>query len=121
MKIAFVGSRNWPAEKIDYIVFKLSRLLLEAFGVVEDVTIISGGAAGVDTWSIVEAKKIGFPTQIFPADWNRYGKSAGYIRNEEMVKAADGVIAFWDGRSRGTKHSIDLALQHKKHLEVFFP
>lgn len=44
-----------------------------------------------------------------PADWDKHGKSAGYKRNEEMARNADALIAFWDGKSKGTKHMIDIA------------
>ena len=47
--------------------------------------------------------------QRYPADWEQYGPRAGYIRNSEMAKVATHLIAFWDGRSKGTKHMIDIA------------
>lgn len=53
-----------------------------------------------------------------PADWDRFGKSAGYRRNEEMAKIANAVITFWDGVSRGTKHMIDIATQHRLPLAI---
>ena len=47
--------------------------------------------------------------ELFPADWKKYGKSAGYVRNSEMAEVAESLIAFWDGKSRGTKNMIDIA------------
>ena len=79
--------------------------------------IVSGGARGVDRLGEEYAKKRHIPIQVFPADWTKYGKSAGYIRNEEMAKYADALIAVWDGESKGTGHMIDLA--HKHNLEVY--
>lgn len=52
------------------------------------------------------------------ADWDIYGKSAGYIRNAEMAKYADACVVFWDGKSRGTKHMIDLAKKEGIGLKV---
>jgi hypothetical protein len=46
------------------------------------------------------------------ADWDTYGKSAGYRRNADMAKYSDAVVCFWDGVSKGTKHMIDLARQY---------
>lgn len=53
-----------------------------------------------------------------PADWNKYGKSAGYKRNEQMAIYADACLAFWDGKSKGTKHMIGLAKRHNLRLKV---
>lgn len=54
----------------------------------------------------------------FPANWSRWGKRAGFIRNKEMVDNADALICLWDGTSRGTKMTLDLAM--KKPLWVAF-
>ena len=54
----------------------------------------------------------------FPADWDKYGKAAGYKRNGEMARNADALIAFWDGKSRGTKHMIDLAKKYDLQARV---
>lgn len=58
------------------------------------------------------AKVKGYQIMYFPADWDTQGKKAGYIRNEQMVKNADALVAFWDGKSKGTKHMIDTAEKH---------
>lgn len=57
--------------------------------------------------------------KLYPADWKKYGSSAGYIRNDEMAKYADCLIAFWDGKSKGTKHMIDLAVKRKIKVKLF--
>ena len=54
----------------------------------------------------------------FPADWERHGKAAGYIRNREMAQNADALVAFWDGESRGTKSMIDLAKEYDLAVRV---
>ena len=81
----------------------------------KDVEIISGTAKGADSLGEQFANKYGLKLTKFPADWNQYGKSAGYIRNEEMAKYAkkDGILfAFWDNSSKGTKHMISIASKY---------
>lgn len=81
--------------------------------------IISGHASGADTIGEFYAQKNGLPCELYPADWKKYGKAAGPIRNEEMAKTADMLIAFWDGKSRGTKSMIGLAKKHGCRVVVF--
>lgn len=83
-----------------------------------NVLVISGAASGVDTLGEQFANEFGLKIERHPADWNRYGKRAGPIRNEEMVKICDGVIAFWDGQSRGTKTTIDFCKQYNKRCII---
>jgi len=64
-----------------------------------DVTIISGCARGADALGMLYAKLRKLPVERFPADWQKYGKQAGYLRNIEMANRADALVAFWDGRS----------------------
>jgi hypothetical protein len=78
----------------------------------EGVTIVSGAARGADQLGERYAKERGYNIDSHPANWDEFGKSAGYIRNKEMAQSADALMAFWDGKSRGTKHMIDLAKQH---------
>ena len=77
--------------------------------------IISGGARGVDKLGETWAKKHGIKVLKFPANWERDGKSAGYKRNLEMAKVGDILVAFWDGKSKGTQHMFEIA----KHNEIF--
>lgn len=83
--------------------------------------IISGGARGVDRLANEYAASQGLEFTEYPADWDRYGKRAGFIRNYAMVGAADAVIAVWDGTSSGTKHSIELARSSGKPVFVYTP
>lgn len=87
----------------------------------EEIEIISGTARGADKLGEQYASDHNLKCIKFPANWNTYGKSAGYIRNAEMAKYASqehGVLfAFWDGKSKGTKHMIDLA--YKYNLETY--
>lgn len=79
--------------------------------------VLSGTARGADRMGERWASENNIPVEKFPADWNRYGKSAGYRRNAEMAQNADALIALWNGKSRGTKHMIDLA--NKAGLKIY--
>lgn len=83
-----------------------------------DVTIISGGARGADTIAQMYAEERDYALEIMEADWDAHGKSAGYKRNQAMSDVATHLIAFWDGKSRGTKHMIDIATRagHVVHV-----
>ena len=73
-----------------------------------NIIIVSGGARGADALGERYAKDEGFDLEVYPAQWKKYGKSAGFRRNEQMSEVADGLIAFWDGESHGTKHMIEI-------------
>ena len=64
-------------------------------------------AAGADLLAYYFAVKNNVVAYKFPVDWNKHGKSAGMIRNKQMGDFADGLLAFWDGKSRGTKQMIE--------------
>lgn len=74
-----------------------------------DIVVISGTARGADTLGERYAHERGYAVEKYPADWNRDGKAAGPIRNAQMAKVADTLIAFWDGQSKGTANMIDQA------------
>lgn len=80
------------------------------------ITILSGHARGTDLLAEKYAQEKDLNLKIFPADWDKHGKSAGFIRNNEMIKEADILVAFWDGQSKGTKHAIDSA--KKKNIPI---
>lgn len=84
----------------------------------DDISVVCGMARGADTLGEQYAKEKGYEVRYFPADWDKYGKAAGYIRNEEMAENADALVAFWNGSSRGTKHMIDIANKHKLMVRV---
>lgn len=79
------------------------------FSRIKPTAIISGLAKGADSLGRQYGLNRGIQVLEFPADWNKYGKSAGMRRNQEMLKIADGLIAFWDGKSRGTENMINIA------------
>lgn len=78
------------------------------------ISIVSGLARGADMLAYQFAVDNNIKVYEFPADWNRYGKSAGYRRNVEMANFSDGLLAFWDGMSRGTSHMIDIMRNQNK-------
>jgi len=81
----------------------------------KDVTeIVSGGAYGADYLGEVYAHRHNIPIRRFPAEWRRYGKKAGPIRNREMAIYADALLAIWDGESRGTKNMIQTMINMQK-------
>lgn len=81
-----------------------------------NIIIVSGHARGADTLGEKYAQDEGFDLEIYPAQWKKLGKQAGYRRNEQMAEVADALIAFWDGESKGTKHMIDI--MNAKSLQV---
>lgn len=86
-----------------------------------ELTFISGGASGAD--SLVEklAVELGVNMEVFPADWNKYGRSAGIMRNKEMIEQVpDIVIAFWNGVSKGTANTLQLAKDAKITTIVYY-
>ena len=85
----------------------------------EITEIISGGARGVDRLAINLAKYGDIPLEVFPADWDQYGRSAGVIRNREMAQYADALLAIWDGDSTGTQNMIQEARNEDLLVEVY--
>lgn len=83
--------------------------------------IVSGGARGADTLAKRYAAEHCIPLKEFLPNWDAHGKAAGFIRNKQIVEAVDELVAFWDGESRGTKHSIDLAEQAGKPVYKYWP
>lgn len=84
------------------------------------VIIISGCASGADALGERYATEHNLPIERYPADWERYGRGAGPRRNEQMAKVADGVLVFWDGKSRGTKSMIKCAKKYNKPCQVVY-
>ena len=109
LRVIVAGSRNFS--DYDLLADELNHLFdsYKDF----DLTIISGVARGADSLGERYASENGLKLVRFPAQWEKYGKRAGYIRNEEMLRFASEtealLVAFWDGESKGTRHMISLA------------
>ena len=112
MSIAIVGSRDF--KNFDF----LEKTILENYKIENITELISGGAIGADTLAEQFAIKHSIPMSIFKLDWDVYGKSAGYKRTSLIIDNSDEIIAFWDGISKETKLSIDLANKSKKKLMI---
>lgn len=123
LRVIIAGSRDFDdfpklMDSCTDILFKITEKRNDLY----KIRIVSGTARGADRLGEQYAKVAKYEVSRFPADWDGLGKRAGYVRNAEMAKYAvtDGnygvLIAFWDGKSKGTKHMIDLA--EKNGLEV---
>lgn len=84
----------------------------------EDVVIISGHASGADALGERYAQERGFLLETYPADRKAHGRIAGPIRNARMASVANALIAFWDGKSMGTKNMIETAKNHNLKVVV---
>jgi hypothetical protein len=111
MKTAIIGSRGFT----DYNFFSK---VIDVYR--EDISlIISGGARGTDKMAEQYADEHNIPKRILKPDWDWFGKKAGMIRNQDIIKGSEFVIAFWDGTSKGTENAITLAKRFKKQLEIY--
>ena len=113
MRVIIAGSREFK----DYVLLKVR--VMHMLANQTDVTIVCGEARGADALGKRLALELGWQVASYPADWDKYGKSAGYRRNELMADNADALIAFWDGASKGTKHMIDIATHKGLKVKVF--
>ncbi len=88
----------------------------------DDLVIVSGGARGVDRLAEAVARVYSIEFEEFPAHWRNgdgtFNRAAGFERNKRLVDAVDMVVAFWDGKSSGTKNTIEIAQKLKKRVEV---
>ena len=82
------------------------------------LSIVSGMARGADALGYKFAHSYGVQVYEFPAHWVRYGKKAGYMRNTQMGDFADGLLAFWDGDSKGTGHMINYMRSINKPVTI---
>lgn len=106
-KVIIAGSREFSdygylAKRCDFFLNKVQ----------DEIEIVSGTARGADRLGELYAKERGYKCTRFPADWDQFGKSAGFRRNEEMADYADALIAFPLGKSSGTRDMINRARKH---------
>jgi predicted Rossmann fold nucleotide-binding protein DprA/Smf involved in DNA uptake len=112
-RLAVVGSRHCTDQDLVEIYILL---LHEQLG--ERLSLVSGAATGVDTLARIIAEKHGLPITEFPADWSKYGRAAGPIRNKQLVQASDAVLAFVAPTSKGTRQTITLARERGLPVHV---
>lgn len=115
MKIIIAGSRSFN----DYPTLCKVVAKFLSFRTDVDIEIVSGCAKGADVLGEKYAKQNGFKLSLFPAEWDTHGKSAGYRRNVDMAWYADTLVAFWDGKSKGTKHMIEKARELGLEVTVY--
>lgn len=114
-KVVIAGGRDF--NDFPTLCTMMDKLLAEQINI-NKITIISGGARGADTLGERYARLRNFSLIKVKADWNKHRKSAGFIRNKEMLNIADGVVCFWDGKSKGTGHMVNITKSSLKHLRV---
>ena len=108
MKIAVVGSRSIKAFDIK-------------FYIPENCTeIVSGGAKGIDSYAARFAEERGIKLTEFLPDYQKYGRAAPIVRNKEIVNYADEIMAFWDGKSKGTNFVINYCKKSNKPCKIIY-
>ena len=112
-KVIIAGGRDFS----DYEFLKLTMDHLLS-NITSEIGIVCGMAKGADLLGKRYANEKGYKVFCFPADWSSFGKSAGFVRNEEMAQNADALVAFWNGKSRGTQHMIKTAERYKLKIRV---
>jgi len=119
MKLAIIGSRDFP--NVDFAKTQIIKYLSSG----KYNTLVSGGARGIDSLAetgvdiVKQIYKLDIKKEIYHPNWDKFGKRAGFLRNNDIIKHADMVVVFWDGNSKGTKHSIDLAIKMKKPINIY--
>lgn len=115
MKLLIAGSRSMSDERLVFVI--IDKYVKEKHAS-EAVEIISGGAPGIDRLAEKRAKSRNHFITVYKADWKKHGNSAGVIRNRLMVDACDDALIFWDGVSRGTKHTMNMLEGDFKHFHL---
>lgn len=125
MRIIIAGSRSF--DNYELLENKCNKILFQLFqesqfNHFDEIEIISGTARGADQLGEKFATEYNFKLKKFPANWDLYGKQAGYLRNIQMAEYAkedNGVlIAFHNGESKGTQHMINIAKEHGLRIFV---
>lgn len=110
MKVIIAGSRT----------FNNYNFLKEKMKEIPEVEeVVCGLAKGADSLGHQWAQLHNIPITTFPAQWGKYGKAAGMMRNKEMAEYADFLVAFWDGQSPGTKDMIEQMKKVGKHGRIY--
>lgn len=114
MKVIVAGGREFGGIAI------VTQVLDNLFSNTEvDITIISGGATGADAMGEMYARSKGTKPEVYKAKWTELGNGAGHIRNAEMAKVGDVLVAFWDGASPGTANMIKQARKDNLIIYVY--
>ena len=114
MKVVIAGGRDFN----DYELVKKEADIFISEIEPSEITIVSGGAKGVDALGERYASENNLQVEIFKADWSKYGRAAGPRRNAVMAKNCTHLLAFWNGESKGTKSMISLAKKEGKTIKI---
>lgn len=109
MRVAVIGSREIGSFDTDDLIKHIPLNTTE---------LVSGGAAGIDAMAEEAAHRLGLPITVFRPDYETNGRLAPLIRNSRIVDYADLVLAFWDGRSRGTAYTLRVCVEHGKPFRI---
>ncbi len=109
MKLAVIGSRSFSDKQLLFSILS---------GINNIELIISGGAKGADQMAEEFAKQHNIDTLIFKPDYNQFGRGAPLIRNKHIVNSSELIVAFWDGKSRGTKNALEHTQKSGKKIEI---
>lgn len=109
MTVSIVGSRTFDNKDM---MFDVMNKIITSYGF-EITKVISGGAIGADKLAEAWCRETGTPIEIIKPDWAKYGKSAGFIRNKDIIKSSETCIALWDMQSKGTKDDIRLCARNE--------
>ena len=114
-KIVIAGSRNFTNYEVakNYIDFCIQNIKKN-----NQLIFISGSCRGADSLGERYAHENGYETQLYPANWEKYGIAAGPKRNKQMAEICDYVICFWDGKIGGTKSMINYAKKLNKPIRI---
>ena len=112
-RVNIAGGRDF--DDYEFLKLTMDRLLAN---ISSEICVVCGMAKGADLLGERYANEKRYKVSRFPADWSSFGKSAGFVRNEEMAQNADALVAFWDGKSRGTQHMIKTAEKYKLKIRV---
>lgn len=115
MKLIVAGGRDFT--DTNRMVEELQKLV-NSGNIPECPELVCGMARGADILAFRLWKSANMQIHLFPAEWDTYGKSAGFRRNKEMGEFADAAVCFWDGNSKGTKHMIDIMNKLNKPVYV---
>ena len=83
-----------------------------------EIIIVNGGANGADRLGLLYGNEKGYTVKDFPADWDKFGKRAAFLRNSQMSEYGDALVLFWDGKSKGSKMMLDIATKDGKDIRV---
>lgn len=114
LRLAVVGSRSFD----NYSQFSLVMdIFIKTFPNIK--TLVSGGASGADKFAEIYAKENNLEMDVYLAQWDILGRSAGFKRNYTIWENSDFGLAFWDGESKGTSHSFRIAKDQKKPIYIY--